>query len=143
LGRHYTSVANKIERSRTKSNEVDTETATMNLLFVDDNRACIETLVDIATSLGHATAIAHDGAGCIALAGTSRFDCIFLDISLPDADGRDICSTIRLGGPSSHARIIAMTGHSDFVEGSGETEFDGYLLKPISLQALELFLLAQ
>jgi two-component system, OmpR family, response regulator len=115
----------------------------MNLLFVDDNRACIETLVDIATSLGHATSVAHDGAGCLALAGQMRFDRIFLDISLPDADGREICSRIRAGGPSSTARIIAMTGHADVVESSGETDFDGFLLKPISLQALELFLLTQ
>ncbi len=115
----------------------------MNLLFVDDNRACIDTLVDIAAGLGHTTAVAHDGAHCLALAGETRFDRIFLDISLPDADGRDICSRIRKTGPSSHARIIAMMGHADFVEGSGETEFDGFLLKPISLQVLELFLLTQ
>jgi two-component system, OmpR family, response regulator len=115
----------------------------MNLLFVDDNRACLETLVDIAASLGHETAVAHDGAGCLALATSERFDRIFLDISLPDADGREICSQIRTAGPSRDARIIAMTGHTDFVEGSGETEFDGFLLKPISLQALELFLLTR
>jgi two-component system, OmpR family, response regulator len=115
----------------------------MNLLFVDDNRACIETLVDIATSLGHSTSVAHDGARCLALAGSQHFDRIFLDISLPDADGREICSQIRTAGPSRGARIIAMTGHTDFVESSGETEFDGYLLKPISLQALELFLLTR
>jgi two-component system, OmpR family, response regulator len=125
------------------STEVEPEPVTMNLLFVDDNRACIETLVDIATSLGHATSVAHDGAGCLALAGQMHFDRIFLDISLPDADGREICSRIRAGGPSSTSRIIAMTGHADVVECSGETDFDGFLLKPISLQALELFLLTQ
>jgi two-component system, OmpR family, response regulator len=113
----------------------------MNLLFVDDNHACIETLVDIASGLGHTAAVAHDGAGCLALASHEQFDSIFLDITLPDADGREICSAIRARGPSSSARIIAMTGHTDFVTGSGETHFDGYLLKPISLQALELFLL--
>jgi two-component system, OmpR family, response regulator len=113
----------------------------MNLLFVDDNRACVETLVDIAASLGHASAVAHDGASCLELAAATRFDRIFLDISLPDADGRDICRRIRAGGSSRDTRIIAMTGHSDIVEHSGETEFDGVLLKPISLQALELFLL--
>ncbi|MDR5775104.1 MULTISPECIES: response regulator [unclassified Caballeronia] len=115
----------------------------MNLLLVDDNEACIETLADIATSLGHTAAIAYDGAGCLALTSHTRFDRIFLDISLPDADGRDICSRIRAAGLSRDARIIAMTGHSDFVDGSGETGFDGYLLKPISLQALELFLLTR
>jgi two-component system, OmpR family, response regulator len=115
----------------------------MNLLFVDDNRACIETLVDIASGLGHTAAIAHDGAGCLALTSREQFDSIFLDITLPDADGREICTAIRARGPSSHARIIAMTGHTDLVAGSGETGFDGFLLKPISLQALELFLLSR
>jgi two-component system, OmpR family, response regulator len=115
----------------------------MNLLFVDDNRACIDTLVDIATSLGHTATAAHDGASALAMTESAQFDRIFLDISLPDADGRAICSQIRHHGPSRNARIIAMTGHTDFVESSGETDFDGYLLKPISLQALELFLLTQ
>ncbi|BAN25847.1 response regulator [Caballeronia insecticola] len=115
----------------------------MNLLFVDDNHACVETLVDIASGLGHTAAVAHDGAACLALTSSEHFDRIFLDISLPDADGREICSAIRAAGPSSDARIIAMTGHTDFVEGSGDTDFDGFLLKPISLQALELFLLSR
>jgi two-component system OmpR family response regulator len=115
----------------------------MNLLFVDDNHACIETLVDIASGLGHTAAVAHDGAGCLALTSSEQFDSIFLDITLPDADGREICIAIRARGPSSRARIIAMTGHTDFVADSGETSFDGYLLKPISLQALELFLLSR
>jgi two-component system, OmpR family, response regulator len=115
----------------------------MNLLFVDDNRACIETLVDIATSLGHTASVAHDGEGCLAAASATPFDRIFLDISLPDADGREICAQLRRAGPNREARIIAMTGHTDFVEQSGETAFDGYLLKPISLQALELFLLTR
>ncbi|MDR5761808.1 response regulator [Caballeronia sp. LZ035] len=114
----------------------------MNLLFVDDNHACIETLVDIASGLGHTAAVAHDGAAGLALASRERFDRIFLDISLPDADGREICSAIRAAGPSSDARIIAMTGHTDIIEGSGVTDFDGFLLKPISLPALELFLLS-
>jgi two-component system, OmpR family, response regulator len=113
----------------------------LNLLFVDDNRACIETLVDIATGLGHTTAIAYDGAHCLELASSTRFDRIFLDISLPDADGRAICSRIRDAGMCRESSIIAMTGHTDFVEQSGDSDFDGYLLKPISLQALELFLL--
>ena len=115
----------------------------MNLLFVDDNHACIETLVDIASGMGHTAAIAHDGAGCLALTASERFDSIFLDITLPDADGRELCTAIRARGPSSRARIIAMTGHTDLVVDSGETRFDGYLLKPISLQALELFLLSR
>jgi two-component system, OmpR family, response regulator len=113
----------------------------LNLLFVDDNRACIETLVDIATGLGHTTAIAYDGVHCLELASSTRFDRIFLDISLPDADGRAICSRIRDAGMCRESSIIAMTGHTDFVEQSGDSDFDGYLLKPISLQALELFLL--
>ncbi|SAK92442.1 PAS/PAC sensor hybrid histidine kinase [Caballeronia pedi] len=115
----------------------------MHLLFVDDNRACVETLVDIASGLGHTSAVAHDGAGCLALASREHFDSIFLDISLPDSDGREICTAIRAAGPNSGARIIAMTGHTDFVATSGETRFDGFLLKPISLQALELFLLSR
>lgn len=115
----------------------------MNVLFVDDNHACIETLVDIASGLGHTAAVAHDGAGGLALASGERFDRIFLDITLPDADGREICSAIRAAGPSSDAHIIAMTGHSDFAESGDHACFDGFLLKPISLQALESFLLSR
>ena len=113
----------------------------MHLLFVDDDQACLETLVDIARASGHTVATAPDGATCLDMTSREPFERIFLDISLPDADGRDICRRIRAGGACRNARIIALTGDSDVVKESGNSDFDGYLLKPLSLRTLELFLL--
>ncbi|MDR5752885.1 MULTISPECIES: response regulator [unclassified Caballeronia] len=114
----------------------------MHLLFVDDSCACAEILADIAVSVGHTAAIAHDGAECLALTAVQRFDRIFLDIGLPDADGRDVCDRIRSEGPSRNATIIAITGNADVVQRSDPRCFNGYLLKPVALADFETTLSA-
>ena len=62
----------------------------MNVLFVDDHVACANMFADIAEGMGHRACVAHDGASALRRCSEEFFDLVLLDITLPDADGRDV-----------------------------------------------------
>ncbi|KDR28421.1 MULTISPECIES: response regulator transcription factor [Caballeronia] len=111
------------------------------VLFVDDHIDTADMLANIALELGHSVSVAYDGATASWMASQQIFDLVFLDISLPDVDGRDVCSQIRCG-LSRHARIVAITGRAE-IRTSGELSgFDDWLIKPISMHQIEHLLTA-
>ena len=109
----------------------------MNVLFVDDNPASADALATLATSMGHEASVAYDSQAAIALARSTTFDLILLDIQLGDADGRDVCADIRREGSSRNSQILAMTGHVGLEQGISLGDFNGYVLKPLEFDRLE------
>jgi DNA-binding response OmpR family regulator len=65
------------------------------------------------------------------------FDLILMDIGLPDGDGRDVCCELRRSAHAQKTRIVALTGHADLKGSSCMSDFDGCIVKPITMQALE------
>jgi CheY-like chemotaxis protein len=110
--------------------------AVVNILFLDDHRNSADAFAEIALSLGHEVKVAYDGKTAIQFTSVEPFDVVFLDIELPDSDGRDLCRIIRRDGASRDACIIAITGLTD-LRGPELDPFDGYLHKPFSAAALE------
>ena len=60
------------------------------VLVVDDNVDAAETLQELLQSLGHETAMAHDGPRALALATEFRPSIALLDIGLPLMDGYEL-----------------------------------------------------
>lgn len=108
----------------------------MQILFIDDHVDSADAFAEIASRLGHDVDVAYDGSTAMALIRARHFDVVFFDIALPDADGRELCKRVREEGPSRHACIIAVTGMTDLPEKDLEP-FDGLLIKPISVDALQ------
>ncbi|VXC65331.1 Two component LuxR family transcriptional regulator [Burkholderia sp. 8Y] len=108
------------------------------VLFVDDLEDTADSLADIASALGHRSAVAYSGASALAITTQDVFDVIFLDLTLPDSDGRDVCLRLRQGCCAG-ARIIALTGHSELTNADTEC-FDGLLAKPCCIDDLERLL---
>jgi len=108
----------------------------MHVLFVEDHRESADAFAALATSLGHKVEVAYDGASAARLTDLQVFDVVFFDLSLPDADGRDLCKKVRERGASRHACIFAVTGMSDLSDDE-LAPFDGYLVKPLTVDALE------
>ncbi|TCF96881.1 hypothetical protein BZM26_34950 [Paraburkholderia strydomiana] len=108
------------------------------VLFVDDHRDTADSLSDLANAFGHQASVAYDGATALRLTSEESYDIIFLDVSLRDADGRDICAQIRSGARIS-PRIIGLTGYTDIVELS-EHAFDDCALKPLGIDDLQRLL---
>jgi CheY-like chemotaxis protein len=108
------------------------------VLFVDDFVETADSLAELASALGHQSTVAYSGETAISAANQRRFDVVFMDVTLPDMDGRDVCDAIR-EGLSSSARIFALTGHSELAEDEMRC-FDGVLLKPLAIDDLERLL---
>ncbi|WP_175939159.1 response regulator [Caballeronia sp. BCC1704] len=108
------------------------------VLFVDDLEDTADSLAEIASALGHQSAVAYSGASALEIATLDVFDVIFLDLTLPDGDGRDVCLQLRRGRCAG-ARIIALTGLADLADADMEC-FDGLLPKPCRIDDLERLL---
>lgn len=111
----------------------------MKVLFVEDNRDLSHIMAAIATGFGHDSRCAYDGATAVALASKTPFDVIVLDMALPDATGIQICNDIRQG-PSSRARIVALSGQHGFKNYIDISRFDMCFAKPIGIDEFERIL---
>ncbi|MDR5753126.1 MULTISPECIES: response regulator [unclassified Caballeronia] len=108
----------------------------MRILFIEDDPRLADAFAALAASIGHEPEVAYDGQSALALTAANTYDAIFLDIGLPDADGRTLCQQLRAATPSAQACVVAVTGRAN-LSAQELDAFDGYLLKPISQEALE------
>jgi len=65
------------------------------ILLIEDNAEIQEANRDYLTGKGYQVDIAMDGMTAIALLKSKKYDCIVLDVMLPDLDGFAICSAVR------------------------------------------------
>jgi DNA-binding response OmpR family regulator len=107
----------------------------MHVLFVEDDERLCNAFRDLARASGHHADVAYDGHQAMLLAVENRYDTIFLNISLPDVDGRDLCRRLRAAGPSKLACVVAVTG-DDRHNNIGLEHFDGYFVKPFTEEGL-------
>ncbi len=114
----------------------------MKILAVDDNLITLELLKMMAAQLGF-TDISTVTSGEIALnlinTGDVFFDCLLLDISMPDMNGVELCGLIRAVPAYSKTPIIMLTGMTDrynidraFLAGATD-----YATKPFSIVELD------
>jgi two-component system, OmpR family, response regulator len=117
------------------------------LTVVNDN-ACVRVLVIedeaklanvIARGLreeGYAVDIAGRGEDALWMAGAAAYDAILLDITLPGADGFEVCRRLRgLGIWSPLLMLTARDAIEDRVSGL-DAGADDYLVKPFSFEEL-------
>ncbi len=82
----------------------------LRVLVVDDhdiNRRAVELIL---APLGCAIATAADGLAALAQCETGVFDVIFMDVRMPELDGRETTRRLRAGGgPNADVPVIAVT----------------------------------
>lgn len=90
--------------------EDEDEGRPMRVLVVDDhdiNRRAIQLILQ---PLGCDIATAADGMAALKICEQTAFDLIFMDVRMPELDGRETTRRIRAGsGPNAHVPIIAVT----------------------------------
>src|SRR5579863_2464145 len=103
------------------------------ILIVDDDRALRSTLA-AALEMDGAFSVTQADSAAEAMVKTQarglRFDAVILDITLPDADGCDLCGRLRRNG--LRVPIIMLTGKTseqDVVRGLDAGAND-YMVKP-------------
>lgn len=114
------------------------------ILAVDDNFANQEVLRGMLTPYCGCLAIVGSGEAALAEFARAEFDVAFIDLEMPEMDGRAVASTLRRpGGMDSEARcrLIACSAHprEDMWPECEKSGFDDYLEKPIDRAELLRF----
>lgn len=113
---------------------------TLRILVVDDNAVNCTLATRLIEKHGHIAASAATGRAALQALEEQTFDLVLMDIQMPDMDGFEATTAIRQRerATGKHLPIIAMTAHA--MESDRQrclsAGMDGYVTKPISVQAL-------
>jgi DNA-binding response OmpR family regulator len=104
----------------------------MHILIVEDESRMAGLLSQALTEDGYYATVARNGPEGLALAVSSRFDLIVLDLMLPGLDGFEIAQTLRAAKNQTPILILtARDTDKDIVRGLNAGA-DDYLTKPFS-----------
>lgn len=105
----------------------------MKILLVEDDPGIAEVLVFSLQAAGHEVVSVSRGRDAVAKA--ARFECVLLDIGLPDLDGFEVCRQIRR---VSDVPVVFLTSRSDEIDRVVGLELgaDDYVTKPFSTREL-------
>lgn len=107
----------------------------MRILLIEDDIALAGTIRDSLKPL-FAFDMAHTAQSGLSLAQYNEYDCILLDLSLPDLDGLDVCRKLRASNVKSPVLMLTARGTIDERVSGLDTGADDYLVKPFSLVEL-------
>jgi DNA-binding response OmpR family regulator len=105
------------------------------ILLVEDDARLATMVADYLGEAGFRTTRAASGAAAMQLAASESFDAMILDLMLPDADGLDICRTLRA---KSDMPVLMLTARGDPLDRVVGLELgaDDYLPKPFEPREL-------
>jgi two-component system, cell cycle response regulator DivK len=108
------------------------------ILVVEDNAKNMKLLRDVLQATGYRTLEASTGGQALTLATEHRPALVLMDIRLPDMDGVEALSRLRMDERTASIPVLAVTaqameGDSERFKGAG---FDGYLSKPVDIDEL-------
>lgn len=112
--------------------------APLRLLVAEDNKMNASFLKALLEKHGHQVCLAEDGLQVLDAWRREPFDCLLLDIMMPNLDGNQVAVMIRKEEGECHTPLIALTAQAmrhdreRFLQGG----FDGYVAKPVKTQQL-------
>jgi DNA-binding NtrC family response regulator len=112
---------------------------TMRVLIVDDDPVQRRLLDNMVRKFGHEPVLAESGDQALALlGGGERFDCVVLDLVMPDLDGLGVLARMREIG--STVPVIVQTAHGGIdnvvsVMRAGAVDF---VVKPVGAERLQV-----
>jgi DNA-binding response OmpR family regulator len=108
----------------------------MKLLVIEDEKALRESIGDYFADEGSICEMAHDHASAMVKVNLYRYDCIVLDINLPDGSGLDILRHLKKERLSDGILIISARNSLDDRLTGLDLGADDYLTKPFHLSEL-------
>lgn len=114
----------------------------MKILAVDDEPLFCEVLVAELQNLGQSDVhVVYSAADALkqVISETKPFDCVLLDIDMPEMTGIDLCSLLRKTPQTSDVPIIMVTSRSelDSVDKAFAAGATDYLVKPLDSRELQ------
>jgi two-component system copper resistance phosphate regulon response regulator CusR len=108
----------------------------MKILIVEDNRDLVQVLSEGFNDLNYSVESAFDGIEGLNKIRNSDYDCIILDIMLPEMDGYEVVERAREEGKDTPVIMLtAKDSIEDRVEGLNRGA-DDYLVKPFDFREL-------
>lgn len=101
------------------------------ILIVEDEKAIADTLVFALSSEHYDTTWVSSGEKAVADCRTNTYDCVLLDVGLPDINGFDVLKQLR---QFSSVPVLFLTARSDEIDRILGLEMgaDDYITKPFS-----------
>ena len=106
----------------------------LRLLVVDDKREVADAFAELLSLSGHETITAYDGEQALEMEARHQPQVVFLDLDLPDLDGRAVARQIR-ERRADPPLLVAVSGYGgeSHLQRSREAGIDRHLVKPVDL----------
>ncbi|MDO3642192.1 response regulator transcription factor [Mucilaginibacter sp. L3T2-6] len=114
----------------------------MKLLIIEDEQGLRETIKKYFTEDGNICEACNDLKSALEKIALYDYDCILLDIGLPDGEGFGVLDYLRQNGKSDCVLIISARNSVDDKTKGLNTGADDYLTKPFHLAELKARVLA-
>lgn len=118
---------------------------TLRVLVAEDEKVSRITVARMLERLGHEPHCVDNGAEAVRRVGTEDFDCVLMDIQMPELDGVEAARRIRAQADAAGRAcppIVALTAHA--MQGDRERfmeqGMDCYLTKPLDMEMLNVTL---
>lgn len=109
----------------------------MKILIIEDERGLRESIEDYFTEAGNICETATDYHSAIAKVSLYSYDCILLDITLPDGNGLNILKYLKEHNNTDGVLIISAKNSLDDKLNGLDMGADDYLVKPFHLSELK------
>jgi two-component system, OmpR family, copper resistance phosphate regulon response regulator CusR len=100
------------------------------ILLVEDEAAVASFIKKGLTEEGFAISVAFDGVSGLKMARENHFDLIILDVMLPEANGLEVCRSIRKSDKNVAILFLTALGTAENIVMGLESEADDYMIKP-------------
>lgn len=108
----------------------------MRLLLAEDDNHLGKATCAYMMRLGHAVDWVTNGNQLLQLAAAHSYDCVLLDLGLPELSGRDCLQNLRQRGNGIPVIVTTASGYRDQRIGLLDQGADDYLVKPYDLAEL-------
>ena len=110
----------------------------MNILAVDDEYFALELMKNALSevAIGSTVYFCRDVKGALKTAKENRIDVAFRDIHMPEMDGIELAAHLK--GINPKINIIFATGFSEYMKKGIDMRISGYLLKPVTPEAVKV-----
>ncbi len=108
----------------------------MKVLVIEDEKALADSIVSYLREGGHTCELATDFAAAKQKSEIYDYDCVVVDITLPDGNGMDIISSLKKRGSEAGIIIVSAKNSLDDKISGLDIGADDYLTKPFHLSEL-------